>query len=155
MMLCCADYYIDHILQLFNMILEGGSFPDAWLLSYLVPIFKKGDTRNTDDYYRGIALSSCLGKLFLSVLQRRLSDHMEENELYNPTQHGFREKHSTINNIFILDTLKRRSDKKCYACCVHLTVYGDLVYCINYTIRVSTGICILSFKVCIVMLIML
>ena len=50
----------------FNLILQKGSFPDAWRLSSLTVINKKVD-KNVPINYRGIAASSILLKLFCLV----------------------------------------------------------------------------------------
>jgi hypothetical protein len=130
MLICCAKRYTDHLLRLFNLILETGEFPDNWRLSYLTPIFKKGDINDPNDY-RGIALSSCFSKLFLSIINERLSNYMEKNGLIDPAQHGFRKQHSTIDNIFVLNTLirKAKSEKKnLYVCFVDFSKAFDRVW---------------------------
>jgi len=45
-----------------------------------VPIYKSGRKDDTNNY-RGISISSCLGKLFTSILNRRISSFLEENEI--------------------------------------------------------------------------
>ena len=44
-------------------------------------------------------LTSCLGKLFTSLLQCRLNTSMENNNLYNEFQAGFRPGYRTIGHI--------------------------------------------------------
>ena len=58
---------IKPIKQLFNCILKTKQFPDSWRTSIIKPIYKSGDKNNPGNY-RGIALSSCLSKLFTSVI---------------------------------------------------------------------------------------
>jgi hypothetical protein len=40
--------------------------------------------------YRGICVSSCLGKQFTSLLQNRLTLFLEEHDLLSPNQVGLR-----------------------------------------------------------------
>lgn len=47
--------------KLFNLVLESGIYPDQWSEGFIVPIFKNGDSSNPDNY-RGITVTSCLGK---------------------------------------------------------------------------------------------
>ena len=53
------------------------------------------NSRTTDSLfasanYRGITLTSCLGKLFTSILQNRLNKFIEKHNALNPEQFGFR-----------------------------------------------------------------
>ena len=58
-----------HLLEtLFNKIHGSGIFPSVWSKAYLKPLFKKGDKTDPANY-RGIAISSCLGKFFNSTKQ--------------------------------------------------------------------------------------
>jgi hypothetical protein len=59
------------LLIVFNGILQSGIFPTAWAVAVLVPIFKRGNPEDPNKY-RGISLVSNFGKLFTSVLNRRL-----------------------------------------------------------------------------------
>lgn len=49
--------------KLFNLILISGIFPDNWCQGLITPIFKSGEKKDPNNY-RGICVSSCLGKLF-------------------------------------------------------------------------------------------
>ena len=91
--------------RLFNKILNSGIIPDPWLTGKIVPIYKnKGDSKNPENY-RPITILSCLGKLFTAIINARLTIYIEENDLLNKNQAGFRKGHSTIDNIFILHLL--------------------------------------------------
>ena len=57
--------------KLFNTILSLGTVPNIWCNVIITPIFKSG-ARNDPSNYRGICVSSCLGKLFFSILNQRL-----------------------------------------------------------------------------------
>ena len=68
------------MIKLFNKILNLGRFPKIWNISLLTSIYKSGDPTDCGNY-RGISISSCLGKLFTSLLQKRISDFLETNGL--------------------------------------------------------------------------
>ena len=53
--------------KLFNRIYSSGLFPSKWADSMIKPIFKGGNHFDPGNY-RGISLTSCLGKLFCSIL---------------------------------------------------------------------------------------
>ena len=70
-MLKAGRHYIyKPILGLFNKILESSTYPSMWKLDILTPLHKSGDKSDINNY-RGIAVSSCFGKLFNKMLQKR------------------------------------------------------------------------------------
>ncbi len=79
-MLKSAKHFITPSLErIFNSILDSGIFPDMWTKSIIKPLFKGGSKYNTSDY-RGISLSSCLGKLFCSIINARIVEYLEEKK---------------------------------------------------------------------------
>ena len=46
----------------------SGNFPQIWAKGFIVPLFKSG-SRDDLANYRGITISSCLGKLFTKILK--------------------------------------------------------------------------------------
>ncbi len=120
----------DAVLKLFNHVLLSGIFPTEWRLSLLKPLHKGG---NTDDpnRYRGISIVSCLGKLFCSVLNGRLSKFVSEHKLNSIYQSGFTPGCRTTDNILVLKTIfdKYIEDKKnVYVCFVDFRKAFDSVW---------------------------
>ena len=89
---------------LFNKIFLSGYFPESWSAGEIIPLHKKGDKNNVDNY-RGITLLSTLGKLFSRILNNRLTTWAETYSVYIEAQAGFREHMSTTDNIFVLHGL--------------------------------------------------
>ena len=90
--------------KLFNTILQSGIYPSNWCKGLVTPIFKSGD--NTDPgNYRGICVSSYLGKFFSSIINQRLLEFLEEKKLLHPSQIGFLKDNRTADHIFTLRTL--------------------------------------------------
>ena len=105
-------------------------FPSIWAEGIIVPIFKKGD-KNDPANYRGITLVSCLGKLFNNILNERLKSWATENNVITDAQFGFKADHSTVDAIFILQSLidkKIKNKKKLYCAFVDLKRAFDSVY---------------------------
>ena len=99
------DLFMPLYLKLFNLILDSGVIPEIWLSGIIVPIYKnRGDPSNPDSY-RGITLLSCVGKLFTSILNTRLSKYADLLEIIPDSQAGFRKGYSTLDNIFCLHVL--------------------------------------------------
>lgn len=99
----------------FHIVFDSGKIPEAWLVGNIIPFYKnKGDTKNPENY-RPITILSCMGKLFTSVLNSRLSTFLENYLLLNENQSGFRKGYSTIDSIFVLhilfELLKMRKKK--------------------------------------------
>ena len=83
--------FIGIILRVFNLILDKSQFPEIWKIGYIVPIFKEEDSFDPSNY-RGIAITSCLGKLFTLILNERLVAFPEERKILKPDQIGFRKR---------------------------------------------------------------
>ena len=92
------------LLTIFNHILNTGKFPEVWTLGLIVPIHKNGNI-NIPGNYRGITLLSCVSKLFTNILNLRLNKWAEQSNKFDNFQFGFREERSTIDALFILNTL--------------------------------------------------
>ena len=63
------------IMHLFNTTLKEGGIPNGWSDGLIIPIHKKGDRLNANNY-RGIIISSCMGKIFIKMLSRQTDQHM-------------------------------------------------------------------------------
>ena len=91
--------------KIFNIVLYTGIIPENWTIGIIKPVYKnKGDTMEPDNF-RGITLISCLGKLFTSTINFRLTFFANEILLISKNQAGFRKGHSTIDNLFELHSL--------------------------------------------------
>ena len=102
---------INFLTQLCNHIFQFGMFPVEWTKSILVPIFKKGNPNNTDNY-RGVSLSPVVSKVYTDILHDRVSDWAETNDIIVEEQAGFRKSYSTIDHIFtIYSMVQRQFDK--------------------------------------------
>ena len=73
-------------LKLFNLILKTGIFPNLWCERIIIPISKSGEKTKSEDY-RGICVSSCIGKVITSILYRRLSLHPSQIGFLNKLEH--------------------------------------------------------------------
>ena len=79
--------FIEIILWVFNIILDKSLFPHIWKIGYIVPVFKGEDSFDPSNY-RGIAITSCMGKLFALILNDRLTTFLEERNILNLTKSG-------------------------------------------------------------------
>ena len=49
--------------------------------------------------YRPVALTSHLVKLFEKIVRKHIVEHMDKNNLFNPSQHGFRSGRSCLSQV--------------------------------------------------------
>ena len=96
---------ISLLTKYFNIILESGVIPKDSTLGAIIPIYKNKGNRNDPDNYRGITLLSCIGKFFTLLINARLTDFIETNNLLGEEQAGFRAEYSTLDHIFTLHCL--------------------------------------------------
>ena len=92
------------LVKLFNVILDSGHFPVGWIKGMIVPLHKKGSLDSPSNY-RGITLLPIIGKIFSNVMFVRLSTFVDTCYPIVEEQHGFKKNHSTIDNIFTLDSV--------------------------------------------------
>ena len=114
----------------FNHILENETFPSSWSKGVVIPVYKKGEYSDTNNY-RGITLTSCFSKLFTVLINERLKCWANENSLLTDAQFGFKSNYSTVDAIFVLKSLIDRqlyAKKKLYCCYVDLLKCFDSIY---------------------------
>lgn len=88
----------------FNKILASGQYPKDWSTAIIVPLHKKGDQNNADNY-RGISLCSNFAKIFSMILNKRLQIWLDEGNKLTDFQAGYRKGYSPVDNIFLLKGL--------------------------------------------------
>ena len=101
-----GDNLFSRLHQLITNTWEVGSVPQAWKDASIVTIYKKGD-RTGCGSYGGISLLSIEGRVFATILLKRLSTHITP-EVVPEIQCGFRGNRSTVDMIFCLRQLQKR-----------------------------------------------
>lgn len=99
-----ASTFLPCLKKLFNLIFSSGFYPSSWAMGYISPIFKTGDNSKPDNY-RGITITSNIGKLFNMVLNNRLDTFLEENQVITNVQIGFTKNARTSDHMFVLKSL--------------------------------------------------
>ena len=61
-------YLIPSLERIFNEIIKTGTFPTEWNIGVKNLIYKKEGDKKCPANYGGITLTSCLGKLFTTIL---------------------------------------------------------------------------------------
>ena len=127
----CMPRISNVLCDLFNVVLKEGTYPSHWKDGINVPIFKNGDPSNPNNY-RGITLSSSMGKLFCLIINRRLENYLEENNLLINEQAGFRKSSRSTDHIFILkkivDCAISKRNGRLYGCFVDFNKAFDNIW---------------------------
>lgn len=114
--------------KLFNFILNSGTFPQSWNESYLVLLYKSGKRLNPSNY-RGISITSDLGKLFNRIIHTRLLEFVKSMSLISENQIGFKENCRTSDHLFSIKTIiDHYKSKKVYAAFIDLRKAFDTVW---------------------------
>ena len=89
------------VTALFNASLALGYFPQALKSAVIIFILKPGKDPTDPASYRPISLLEILAKIFEGILNARLMNHLEDNDLLPTMQFGFRRNRSTqdVTNI--------------------------------------------------------
>ena len=77
---------------------DNGVIDHCFLTQLITPVFKNGSCSDAGNY-RPISLTSHLINIFERVVQRKLSAYLEENNLLNLNQHGFRRGFSCLSEL--------------------------------------------------------
>ena len=87
--------------KLFNKSLRLGSVPEEWKLANVVPVHKKGDKGQTENY-RPISLLSIVSKVLERIVLTNIKYHLTQS--INKCQHGFLQGKSCVTNLLeVLD----------------------------------------------------
>ena len=91
--ICCAIHNL--IISIWNK----EKLPEEWKESIIVPIYKKGDKTDCNNY-RGISILPTMYKILSNILLSRLIPYAEE--VIGDHQCGFRHNRSTTDHIFCI-----------------------------------------------------
>ncbi|KAI8426007.1 hypothetical protein MSG28_004983 [Choristoneura fumiferana] len=106
------NFLIPSITHVCNLALSSGVFPRLFKKAQIVPVHKKGD-RDCVNNYRPISILPALSKILERIMNSRLVNYLENNNLVSPSQFGFRAGKSTSDAVHQLtDHIVNNLDKK-------------------------------------------
>ena len=73
---------------IYNYSLQWNSIPLQWKRGYVVPIFKKGDRRDPNNF-RPVSLTSSFCRLLEAIISKKILHHLLLNNLVSSSQFGF------------------------------------------------------------------
>lgn len=94
------------LLQIINMAWQKEKIPKDWEIRLILPVHKKGDTMDSQNY-RGITLLSTPTKIFEKIIEKRIRKEVEPKLLQ--VQSGFRKGKSTQDHVFTIKEIMNRT----------------------------------------------
>lgn len=82
-----------------NNSFKAGLFPEALKLAIVTPVYKKGDSKNIENF-RPISILSVFSKVFEKLMCNRITEFMIKFKLLSEFQHGYLKGRSTQTAIF-------------------------------------------------------
>ena len=75
--------------NILNACFSHGLYHESWGEGYITVLHKAEDINNPNNY-RGITITSAIGKLFNSILNKRLDKYLADNNIINDFQIGLK-----------------------------------------------------------------
>lgn len=117
-----ANSLIDPLAEVINACLASGIFPSKLKIGKILPIFKKGDTSQPQNY-RQISVLPAFSKILESLISNNLVAHLEINKILCMQQFGFRKGVTTSDAIISLTSFIKNAVENKNQC---LGVFTDL-----------------------------
>ena len=95
-----GDCLTDSMFIIFSKILDDNVIPSEWNNGVIIPIFKKGDHKDMNNY-RGITLTCCISKIFNRIIANEISLFLENKNAISETQGGFRKNSRCEDHIHV------------------------------------------------------
>ena len=106
------DPVLTVVTNLYNAMLATGYFPAPLKVAILILIAKPGKPNTLPANFRPISLLELLAKIFETILNRRLRDHLEDKELLSKKQFGFRPHRSTQDALNVMLTYIKNGESR-------------------------------------------
>ena len=94
------------LLYIFNHIWLMQDFPTSWKTAIIIPVPKPCKVLSDPGSYRPIALTSCLCKTMVWMVNGRLTWYLEHHMVITEFQNGFRRRRSTVDILVTLETIR-------------------------------------------------
>ena len=94
--------YKKKVCSMFSDSIRLGHFPSLWKDAIVKRVPKPNKDAKYAKNFRPISLLSCMGKVLERIIAERLSNHMEENNLFTKSQSGFRKHRMTTEQLLRL-----------------------------------------------------
>lgn len=108
----CSRELSQILADIINLSITTGQFPNSLKNAAIIPVFKKGDPHNIDNY-RPISLLSIFSKIFEKLVYNRILNFLNVHNVLTDSQHGFRPGFSTeSSSVELIQHIHNEMDKK-------------------------------------------
>ena len=127
-----AKWVIAPILaKIINNCFRTGKFPEAWKIGKINVTYKKKGPKTEMMNYRPVTVLCSLSKIIEKVMFKQLTSFLNSYQLFDPSQYGFREGHSTAHAVldYVHTVLSAKEDPhiKVNSIFIDLSAAFDLV----------------------------
>ena len=93
------DNTIRHILNVYNSALASNNFPIPWKTAKIVLVPKPNKPKTLPSSYRPISLLNTISKILENLILKRMHEHIDKHDRFNPDQFGFTKGHSAVQQL--------------------------------------------------------
>ena len=119
------------LLDFLNLTLSKSKITSNWCIDILNPIHK-GESKSNPDNYRGICIMNSLLKVLCLMMNSRLNEYCEKNNLINVGQIGFKKESRTSDHLLTLKSIVNKyvydNKGKLYTCFVDFKKAFDSIW---------------------------
>jgi len=120
------------MLKLLKFCWKYKSIPKVWRICAIILLEKDPKSNFLPEFYRPIALCNTMYKVYTTILNEKLREHLEANKLLLPSQYGFAKGKSTVEPVmtlinFLEDARKGPVPKPVYVAFVDLKKAYDSI----------------------------
>lgn len=109
-----------YLSEIFRASMDSGSIPEIWKSSIVVPIFKKGE-RNNPENYRPISLTCAICRVIERIIVTKIYEFLTRNKLISENQFGFlRNRSTTLQLIKTINDFSDAMENKKNIDCIYL-----------------------------------
>ncbi len=110
------------LITLINDTLKGNIFPDVLKTAKVIPIFKKGDKTNLNNY-RPISLLPIFSKVLEKAINLQITKKLDDLHIIDDDQYGFRTAHSTEDAVIkFIDYIEKAKKENKHVISIHIDV---------------------------------
>jgi len=123
------------LIDLINETIKSNTFPEVLKTAKVIPIFKKGDKKNLNNY-RPISLLPVLSKVLEKVINEQITEKLDQMHIIDDNQYGFRSGHSTEDAVIkFIDFIEKAKKENKHVISIHIDVSKAFDSCDHTIIR--------------------
>ena len=89
---------VPSLTRLINLCLDSAQVPQMWKHANVMPLFKKGDASELNNY-RPVSLLPCTSKILERIVFKNVYNYLRDNHILSPHQSGFQSGDSTVSQL--------------------------------------------------------